>query len=40
MLNDMLAGRKIIKISDVIRICPILGVDANYLFEIEKEGKQ
>lgn len=40
MLNDMLAGRKIIKISDVIRICPILGVDANYLFGIEKEGKQ
>lgn len=36
MLNDMLAGRKIIKISDVIRIYPILGVDVNCLYGIEK----
>lgn len=36
MLNDMLTGRRIIKVSDVVRICPILGVDANYLFGIEK----
>lgn len=36
MLNDMLMGRKIIKISDVVRIYPFLGVDANELFGIKK----
>lgn len=36
MLNDMLTGRRIIKVSDVVRICPILGVDANYLLELRK----
>ncbi len=33
MLSDMLAGRKIIKVCDVIRICTALGVDANSLYE-------
>lgn len=40
MLNDMLTGRRIIKVSDVVRIYPILGVDVNCLFGIEKEGKR
>lgn len=36
MLNDMLTGRRIIKVSDVVRIYPILGVDVNCLYGIEK----
>ena len=29
MFSNMLVGRKIIKVCDVIRICTALGVDAN-----------
>lgn len=32
MLSDMLAGRKIIKVSDVVLLSSVLGVDANSLF--------
>ena len=40
MFNDMLTGRRSIKVSDVIRIYPILGVDVNCLYGIEKgEGE-
>lgn len=34
--NDMLNGRKLIRVSDVLRISSALGVDANYLYGIEK----
>lgn len=33
MFSNMLVGRKIIKVCDVIRICTALGVDANSLYE-------
>ena len=36
MFNDMLTGRKIIRVSDVIRIYPVLDVDVNCLYGIEK----
>lgn len=36
MLNDMITGRRLIKVNDIIRIAPVLGVDANYLFGIKK----
>lgn len=36
MLSDMITGRRLIKANDIIRIAPVLGVDANYLFGIEK----
>ena len=32
MLSDMLAGRKIIKVSDVVLLSSVLEVDANSLF--------
>mgnify|MGYP002774255615 FL=1 len=35
-LNDMLNGRRLIKICDIPRIANALEVDANYLFGIEK----
>lgn len=35
-LNDMLNGRRLIKICDILKIADALGVDANYLFGIEK----
>ena len=35
-LSNMLVGRKVIKVRDVIRICMALGVDANTLYKIEK----
>ena len=37
MFNDMIKGRRIIKVSDIVRLCPILDVDANYLFRIRVE---
>ena len=33
MLSNMLVGRKVIKVCDVIRIYTALGVDANSLYE-------
>ena len=36
MFSDMIAGRRIIKVNDILRISEALGVDANYLFRIEK----
>lgn len=36
MFNDMIKGRKIIKVSDIFRLCSVLGVDANYLYGIKK----
>ena len=35
-LNDMLNGRRLIKICDILQIADALEVDANYLFGIEK----
>ena len=35
-LNDMIAGRCLIKACDIPRIAKALGVEINYLFEIEK----
>lgn len=34
--NDMLNGRRLIRVNDVARISSALGVDANYLYGIEK----
>ncbi|MFR6384638.1 MAG: helix-turn-helix domain-containing protein [Lachnospiraceae bacterium] len=34
--NDMLNGRRLIRVNDVVRISSALGVDANYLYGIEK----
>ena len=35
-LNDMIAGRCLIKACDIPRIAKALGFEINYLFEIEK----
>lgn len=35
-LNDMLNGRRLIKVCDIPKIAHALGVDTNYLFGIEK----
>lgn len=35
-LNDMLNGRRLIKVCDIPKIAYALGVDTNCLFEIEK----
>lgn len=37
MLCDMLNGRKIIKISDAMRLCEALGVNTNALFAITRK---
>lgn len=42
-LNDMLNGRRIMRAADISSILKVVrefGIDANYLFGIEKEGKQ
>ncbi len=41
ILSDMLNGRRIIRVMDMIRIMEVLGVDANTLFGIvgKKEGE-
>ena len=40
MLSDMLAGRKIIKVSDVVLLSSVLGVDANSLFRRKESTKE
>lgn len=40
MLSDMLSGRKIIKACDVHKICEVLGVDANSLFDKENYNRE
>ncbi len=38
-LSDMLNGRKLIKVSDLVRIAAVLDVDANSLYGIHTEEK-